>query len=141
MDFFLILQILFDAVLLFGVLFLFHYSVSLAEKKKEDLEILKNIEVQETKENFQELLTTLKNLAKEVSEDINVQVRDAEEKSEIFKKNIKKMQKDLDKTFDLVEELSAEKKRLENKVEIIKRVKKNKREIADPICSSSLNSA
>ena len=43
MDVFLALQILFDSVLLFGVLFLFHFSVNQQQKKKEEFDIVKNI--------------------------------------------------------------------------------------------------
>ena len=55
MDIFLILQILFDATLLFGVIFLFHYSVNQAQRKREELEILKNVQIQEMKENYSRL--------------------------------------------------------------------------------------
>jgi hypothetical protein len=122
-DFYLILQILFDAVLLFGILFLFHYSVHHSQKKKEESDVLKNIQVQEIKENLQELLLTLKQLGKEVSDNIQEQVREAEEKTEVFKKAIQKLQKDLNKTLLLAEEVGDEKSRLEDKIKIIKSAK------------------
>src|SRR5579872_1103166 len=124
MDFFLILQVLFDAVLLFGVMFLFHYSVNHSRKKKEESDILKNIQVQEIKENLQELLLTLKQLGKEVSDNIQEQVRDAEDKTETFKKLIQKLQKDLNKTLILAEEVGNEKNRLEEKAKIIRASRK-----------------
>jgi hypothetical protein len=124
MNTFLIIQFLFDAVLLFGVLFLFHYSVHKNQGKKEDEEILKNVQVQEIKENLQELLLTLKQLGKEVSDNIQEQVKEAEEKTEVFKKIIQKLNKDLNKTLVLADEVGSEKTRLEEKIKIMKTAKK-----------------
>lgn len=129
MDVFLILQILFDAVLLFGILFLFHYSVHQKEKKNEEADVLKNMQVQEIKENLQELLLTLKQLGKEVSDDIHEQVLEAEQKTDLFKKTLQKLQRDLNKTLALAEEVNGEKKRLEDKLDVIQ---KAKREIPKP---------
>jgi DNA repair exonuclease SbcCD ATPase subunit len=125
MDIFLILQILFDAVILFGVLFLFHFSVNQSQKKREEFDILKNVQVQEMKENLQELLMTLKQLGKEVSDNIQDQVREAEEKIELFKKNIAKLQKDLNKITELAEEVNSERNRLEEKTKVLEIAKKN----------------
>ena len=124
MDFFLILQVLFDAVLLFGVLFLFHYSVNHSRKKKEESDILNNYQVQEIRENLQELLLTLKQLGKEVSDNIQEQVMEAETKTETFKKLLLTLQKDLNKTIALAEEVGSEKARLEEKVKVIRTSKK-----------------
>ena len=124
MDFFLILQVLFDAVLLFGVLFLFHYSVNHSRKKKEESDILDNYQIQEIRENLQELLLTLKQLGKEVSDNIQEQVLEAESKAETFKKLILTLQKDLNKTMVLAEEVRSEKNRLEEKAKIIRTSKK-----------------
>jgi thioredoxin-related protein len=124
MDFFVVLQMMFDAVLLFGVLFLFHFSVHQTQKKKEEWDILKNAQVLEIKENLQELLMTLKQLGKEVSDNIQEQVREAEEKTEIFKKVIVKLQRDLQKTVKLAEEVSSERVHLEEKFKAIETAKK-----------------
>ena len=124
MNIFLILQLLFDAVLLFGILFLFHYSVDQKQKKGEEADILKNMQVQEIKENLQELLMTLKQLGKEVSDDIHEQVLEAEEKTELFKKTIQKLQKDLNKTLMLAEEVNSERQQLEDKLDVIQKTKK-----------------
>jgi hypothetical protein len=125
MDLFLILQMLFDAVLLFGILFLFHYSVHQTQRKKEESDILKNIQVQEIKENLQELLMTLKQLGKEVSDNIQEQVREAEEKTEIFKKVVLKLQRDLQKITKLAGQVEVEKNHLEEKIGAIEVAKKN----------------
>jgi hypothetical protein len=132
MDIFLILQILFDAVLLFGVLFLFHFSVNHSQKKKEESDILNNLEVQGIRENLQELLLTLKQLGKEVSENIQEEVRGAEAKTEVFKKVIVKLQKDLKKTLALAEEVRLEKIRLEEKVKFIQTTKQVSPKESDP---------
>jgi hypothetical protein len=124
MDIFLILQILFDAVLLFGVLFVFHFSVHQSDKKKEEADVLKNVQIQEIKENLQELLMILKQLGKEVSENIQEQVREAEEKTDLFKRTVQKLQKDLDKAIELADEVNGEKKRLEDKMKVMRTTKK-----------------
>jgi hypothetical protein len=124
MNFFFILQVLFDAILLFGILFLFHYSVHQSQRKSEESDILKNVQVQEMKENLQELLLTLKQLGKEVSDNIQEQVKEAEEKSDAFKKTLVKLQKDLSKALRLAHELDIEKERLEHKLNVIQSAKK-----------------
>jgi septal ring factor EnvC (AmiA/AmiB activator) len=139
MDIFPILQILFDAVLLFGILFLFHFSVHQSRKKKEEADILKNMQVQEIKENLQELLMTLKQLGKEVSDNIQEQVKEAEEKTDYFKKIIQKLQKDLNKTALLAEEITGEKKHLEEKIKVIQTAKKITPKILQPIHETSLS--
>ncbi len=125
MDLFLILQIFFDAALLFGILFLFHFSSHQMRKKKEESDILKDIQVQEIKENLQELLITLKQLGKEVSDNIQEQVNLAETKTEAFKKIILKLQKDLNKVMKLSDELNSERIRLEEKTSAIEAAKNN----------------
>ncbi len=86
---------------------------------------LKDIQVQEIKENLQELLLTLKQLGKEVSDNIQEHVSDAELKIEDFKINISKFQKDLNKVKKLSDELNMERVRLEEKTKTIE-ASKNK---------------
>lgn len=127
MDLFTVLQTLFDAVLLFGVLFLFHFSVHQTQKKKEEMDILKNAQAQEIKENLQELLMTLKQLGKEVSDNIQEQVREAEEKTETFKKAVAKLKKDLPQLTKLAEEVGAERIHLEDKITALGEARKHTR--------------
>ena len=122
--FFSILQILFDAVLLFSVLFLFHFTAHQIQKKKEENDLLKNFQVQEIKDQLQELLMTLKQLGKEVSDDIQEQVKEAEVQTEQFKKVAAKLQRDLRKTVLLAEEVNREKTRLEEKLSVMRTAKK-----------------
>lgn len=98
MEIFIIFQILFDAVLLFSVLFLFHYSTNLISKKKEDSDLINDIQLQEIKGNLQELLLTLQQVGKRVSDDIQVQVRIAENKTAKIKKFLSKFKSDITKT-------------------------------------------
>jgi hypothetical protein len=119
MDVFLVLQILFDSVLLFGVLFLFHFSVNQQQQKKEEFDIVKNIQVQEMKENLEKLLLTMKQLGKDVSDDIQKKISESEEKAEAFKKNLKKLESQLSMTMELADEVGAERARLENKTRLI----------------------
>ena len=67
---------------------------------------------------------TLKQLGKEVSDDIHEQVLEAEVKTELFKKTIQKLQKDLNKTLALAEEVNVERQRLEDKLDVIQKAKK-----------------
>jgi hypothetical protein len=136
MEVFLILQILFDAVLLFGLLFLFHFSVHQVQKKKEESDLLKDIQVQEIKENLQELLLTLKQLGKEVSDNIQEEVKEAEEKTEIFKKVVLKLQKDLTKVTKLSDEVNAERTHLEEKAKAIETAKRIVSKVLPPTKSS-----
>jgi hypothetical protein len=130
---FFILQIFFDAVLLFGILFLFHFSVHQTEKKKEESDVLKDIRVQEIRENLQELLMTLKQLGKEVSDNIQEQVKTAETKTEVFKKTITRFHRDLVKVTELSDELNTERVRLEEKANAIEASKRKANRILPPI--------
>jgi len=73
------------------------------------------------------LLLTLKQLGKEVSEDIHEQVLVAEQKTELFKKTIQKLQKDLNKTLALSEEVNAERKELEDKLDLVQKAKRTEK--------------
>lgn len=123
MQFFSILQIIFDVVLLFGILFLFHFSVHQTQKKREESDILDNVQGQEIRENLQELLMTLKQLGKEVSDNIQEQVKEAEAKTENFKKTISRFQKDFTKVTKLSDDLNLERLRLEEKMDAIEATK------------------
>ena len=105
MDFFLILQILFDAVLLFGILFLFHFSVNQQQKKKEEFDIVKNIQVQEMKENLEKLLSAMKQLGKDVSDDIQKKITESEVKTKAFDESVKKIEKQLNFKNSLSQEM------------------------------------
>ncbi len=96
MSLFNVLQLLFDAFILFGILFLFNYSVSQTRKKEDDLEIVKSAQAQEIREQLQELLLTLKQLGNEVSDNIQKEVREAEGKTDSLQKLLRKVQKELD---------------------------------------------
>ena len=132
MNAFMILQILFDAVLLFGILFLFHFSVNQTQKKSEEMDLIKDVQVQEMKENLQELLMTLKQLGKEVSENIQEQVKEAETKTEEFKKESKNSKR-IYKVKALSQEVDAEKSLLETKARVIQSAKKNIPKWVSPI--------
>jgi len=124
MGFFLTLQILFDAVFLFGILFLFHYSVQHTKRRGEEQDVLNNLRVQEVKENLQELLTTLKQLGQEVSESIREQVETAESRTEALKKTLERLEKDLESAKALSGEVVEEKRHLEEKAELLRAAKK-----------------
>lgn len=119
MDIFLILQIVFDAVLLFGILFLFHFSVNEQKKKKEEFEIVKNIQVQEMKENFEKLLFTMKQLGKDVSSDIQNKIDESEEKIKFFNQNVKRIESQFKMTSDLLGKVDVEKGQLKNKINVV----------------------
>ena len=119
MDVFLILQILFDAVLLFGILFLFHFSVNEQQKKKEEFDIVKNIQVQEMKENLEKLLSTMKQLGKDVSDDIQRKIDQSEEKNKDFNLNFKKLENQLKTTSEPTGEVDVKKVKRGNKIKVI----------------------
>jgi len=107
MDVFLVLQILFDAVLLFGIFFLFHFSVNQNLKKKEEIDIVKNIQVQEVKENLEKILSSTKQSGKDASEEIQEKINDIEQKVEAFNRNFKKLEKQLNLKLALARESSS----------------------------------
>jgi|GEM_PF-5169814 hypothetical protein len=116
MDIFLILQILFDAVLLFGILFLFHFSVNLQQRKKEEFDIVKNIQVQEMKENLEKLLSTMKQLGEDVSADIQKKIAEFEGKTEVFNDDIKTFERKINLKFELSKKETIEKADLKTKI-------------------------
>ncbi len=107
-----VLQILFDAVFLFGILFLFNFSISQTRKRNDDLDLLKTAHNQETKEQLQELLLTLKQLGNEVSENVQKEVRIAEEKTDEMQRLMRKVQREIERTSQSSHILKAEKNRL-----------------------------
>ena len=120
MDVFLMLQIIFDAILLFGILFLFHFSVNEQQKKKDEFDIVKNIQVQEMKENLEKLLSTMKQLGKDVSNEIQNKIDESEEKIKVINQDIKKFENQFKVTLDLSEKVGAEKDKLKNKIKVIR---------------------
>jgi hypothetical protein len=129
MDVFLILQIVFDAVLLFGILFLFHFSVNEQQKKKEEFDIVKNIQVQEVKENLERLLAAMKQLSKDVSNDIQNKIDESEEKIKVFNQSIKKIENQFKTTLEPTEKVGAEINDFKNEIENIRTATNKKNEI------------
>jgi hypothetical protein len=129
MDFFLILQILFDAVLLFSILFLFHFSVNQQQKKSEEFDIVKNIQVQEMRENLEKLLSAMKQLGNDVSEDIQNKINESEKKTEIFKRSLDKLESQLNGALELAEEVNTERGRPVNKIKFIRTIASQKEKL------------
>jgi hypothetical protein len=124
MDIFLGLQLVFDAVFLFGLLFLFHVSVHQSRKKMEESDVLQDAQAHDVKEGLQELLMTLKQLGKEVSDNIQERVQDAEEKTEALKKITAKLQRDLNRISKLSEDVEGEKRDLEDRMGALQAAKR-----------------
>jgi hypothetical protein len=112
---FAVFQVLFDAVLVFAMFFLVHYLVHRVQRKKEDSDLLQTAQAQEIRENLQELLTTLKQLGKEISEDIQEQVSLAEQKTGKFKGLLLRAERDLSRAAALAEKAQREREYLEEK--------------------------
>lgn len=127
---FLILQIIFDAVLLFGILFLFHFSVNEQQKKKEDFDIVKDIQVQEMKENLEKLLSEMKQLGKDVSGDIQNKIDESEEKIKVFNQNIKNFENRFKAVSNFSEKVATEKGKLKNKIKVIRTVQSRRDEVS-----------
>jgi len=117
---FAIFQILFDAVLFFTILFLFHFSVQRIYKKREESDLIKNAQALEIQDNLQKMLTTLKSLGEEISEDIQGKIGLADEKANKFRGLLLKLEKDLARATTLAEKIEMEKGRLEEKFNNIK---------------------
>jgi hypothetical protein len=125
---------------LFGILFLFHFSVNLQQKKKEDFDIVKNIQIQEMKENLEKILSMMKQLGKDISDDIQKKVTESDDKIKVFNENVKNLEKELNTKFELIEKTRGEKSELgstaktkhsvKNKKEKFISVKKDTPEIA-----------
>ncbi len=130
MDVFLILQIIFDTVLLFGILFLFHFSVNEQQKKKEEFDIVKNIQVQEMKENLEKLLSEMKQLGKDVSGDIQNKIEESEEKIKVFNQNIKSFENRFKVTLDFSEKTATGKSKLKNKIKVIRAASSRTNEVS-----------
>ena len=126
MSVFNILQILFDAVFLFGILFLFNFSISQTRKKDDDLEVMKSVQTQEIKEQLQDLLLTLKQLGNEVSENIQKEVRIAEEKTDLLQKLFRKIHKEIEKTDQLKSDFDDTNTSTEKKVAFLRAPKSGK---------------
>jgi hypothetical protein len=116
---FVALQIVFDAVLLFAILFLFHYTLNRAQRKKDDENLLNSLEVEEIKQDLQELLVTLKQVGSEASEGIQQKVKEADAKTQRLKELLKKVDADLLRIYRLSEDVSGEKERLDGKWQVM----------------------
>lgn len=127
MNVFNILQILFDAIFIFGIMFLFNYSISQTRKKNDDFEVLKSVQATEIKEQLQDLLLTLKQLGNEVSQSIQKEVRIAEEKTDLLQKLIKKIQKESMRIDALKPDVEITRKNKDNNVAFIQLPKGDKK--------------
>lgn len=112
---FVVLQLIFDGILLFAILFLFHYAQGRAQRKKDDESLLKSLEVEEIKQDLQELLVTLKQVGSEASEGIQQKVREAEAKTKRLRELLKKTDSDLERIERLSRELEGEKQSLDER--------------------------
>ncbi len=123
MSLFPILQVLFDAVLMFGLLFVFHYATQKAQRRREDEEVLKNLEAQELRSGLQELLLTLRQVGGEVSGELQEKVREAEAAGTRLGILLESLKSDLASTERLAHEASIEREQLEAKVESLRALK------------------
>jgi predicted nuclease with TOPRIM domain len=117
---FVALQLVFDGILLFAVLFLFHYTVNRAQRRKDDENLLESLEVEEIKQDLQELLMTLKQVGSEASEGIQQKVREAEAKTKRLRELLRKVDADLDRISRLSQNVEGEKDRLDEKWRLMK---------------------
>jgi len=112
---FVALQLVFDAVLLFAILFLFHFTVSRVHRKKDDENLIRSLEVEEIKQDLQELLVTLKQVGSEASEGIQQKVKEAEAKTKRLKDLLRKLDTDMSRISHLSQEMAGERERLDEK--------------------------
>ena len=124
MTVFLVLQVFFDAALLFGFLFLFHYATQKVQNRREDEAVLKNLESQELRSGLQELLVTLRQVGGDVSGDLQAKVRDAEAAGEKIGKQLEELGKNLKSLEKTAEAVLAEKEHLESKAQALQAARK-----------------
>lgn len=129
---FVVLQLVFDGVLLFAVLFLFHFAVSRSQRRKDDDHLIESLEVEEIKRDLQELLVTLKQVGSEASEGIQEKVLEAETKTKRLKDLLRKLDSDLGRISRLSEEVAGEKTRLDEKWGMLQAARRREGKAPEP---------
>lgn len=90
------------------------------------MEVMKSAQTQEIKEQLQDLLLTLKQLGNEVSENIQKEVRIAEEKIDLLQRLFRKIHKEIEKTDQLKSDFDDADKNTEKKVAFLRAPKTGK---------------
>jgi len=90
-------------------------TVSRVQRRKDDENILRSLEVEEIKQDLQEMLVTLKQVGSEASEGIQEKVREAEAKTKRLRELMKKVDSDLTRISRLSEDVAGEKAHLDDK--------------------------
>jgi hypothetical protein len=108
---------------MFGLLFVFHYATQKAQRRREDEEVLKNLEAQELRSGLQELLLTLRQVGGEVSGELQEKVHEAEAAGTRLGILLDGLKADLASAERLAREASVEREQLEAKMESLRALK------------------
>jgi predicted nuclease with TOPRIM domain len=115
MTLFVILQILFDAALVAAMLFGFSYIWQKVQHRREDDEVLRNVELQELRAGLEELLVTVRQVGGEVSERLQDKVKEAEKTLSQLESILDELKPDLEEIQALSRDVASEKEHLEAK--------------------------
>jgi FtsZ-binding cell division protein ZapB len=115
MTLFVILQILFDAALVVAMLFGFNFVWQKVQQRREDEEVIRNVELQELRAGLEELLVTVRQVGGEVSERLQDKVKDAEASINRLDSILEELRPELGELQELSREVASEKEHLESK--------------------------
>jgi predicted nuclease with TOPRIM domain len=115
MTLFVILQLLFDAALVVGMLFAFNFVWQKLQHRREDEEVLRNVELQELHAGLQELLVTVRQVGGEVSGRLHDKVREAEKTLTRLESILDGLRPEMEDLRELAKEMASEKEHLEAK--------------------------
>lgn len=119
MTVFLILQLLFDAVLIAGLLFAFNLLWQKVQNRQEDDEVLRNVELQELQEGLQELLKTVRQVGGEVSGRLQDKVREAEDSIVKLETILDELRPELEDLRGLSREVAEEREQLQARRSVV----------------------
>jgi predicted nuclease with TOPRIM domain len=115
MTLFVILQILFDATLVAAMLFGLNFVWQKVQRRREDEEVIRNVELQELREGLEELLATVRQVGGEVSERLQDKVKEAEASISRLDSILEELRPELEELQELSREVASEKEHLESK--------------------------
>jgi len=115
MTLFVILQLIFDAFLVAGLLFGFHWMYQRVQRRREDDEVMRNVELQELHAGLQELLVTVRQVGGEVTGRLHDKVQAAEATLERLEAVLKDLRPELEGLQALSREVDSEREHLEAK--------------------------
>jgi FtsZ-binding cell division protein ZapB len=115
MTWFLVFQLIFDIALITGVLFIFNMLWQKMQHRRDDDEVLRNVELQELKAGLQELLLTVRQVGADVSGKLHDKAQEAEATIGRIEELLEELRPELEDLRDLSREVAEEREHLEAK--------------------------